>query len=211
MHPRLHNTLSYSVAAASLPAVLAWLEPNEFWSVPTAFWVFHFVRRTAESLWVHRYSGRSVPWADALIEYAYYWGFGIWIGMAWASGNRDLPSEWLQGLGLGIALVGEAGNAWAHLVLRGLRARSGSSERVLPNSGLFRWVDCPHYSFEILSWVGFALMTGLLASLVFAVAVVGILGWYASQRHARYLEEFDGKDGRPAYPASRRALVPGLF
>lgn len=215
MHPRLHNTLSYSVAAVSLPVTVTLIEPAQLWTVPTAFWVFHFVRRTVEALWVHRYSGRPVPVGDWLVEYAYYWGFGVWIGIAWghapSGAPSGWPSDWMLGLGLAVALVGEAGNAWAHWVLRSLRSRSGSSERVLPNHGLFRWVACPHYLFEILSWFGFALMTGLGASMVFAVAVTAILSWYASQRHSAYRKEFDGQDGRAAYPASRRALFPGIF
>jgi len=211
MHPRLHNTLSYSVAAVSMPLAVALTEPGRLWTLPPAFWVLHFVRRTAESLWVHRYSGRPVPVGDWLVEYIYYWGFGAWIGIAWAQSALAPPASWMVALGSLLLLVGEGGNAWAHQVLRRLRARSGSSQRVLPYQGLFQWVDCPHYLFEILSWVGFALLTGLLASGVFALAVIAILTWYASQRHSRYLQEFDGQEGRPAYPASRRALVPGLF
>jgi len=225
MPPRLHNTLSYSVAALSLPVTVVILNPASFTTLPVLFWIFHFLRRTAESLWVHRYSGRPVPWSDALIEYVYYWGFGIWIGSSWAGMGPSLVEVWsgdaavavtvpLVGVSLGglvLGLIGEAGNAWAHLALRRLRAQAGSSERRLPSGGLFNLIDCPHYLFEILSWVGFALLTHIVPSWVFLAAVCVILAGYARTRHKRYREEFDGREGRPAYPARRRALLPGIF
>src|SRR5688572_8065793 len=210
MPPRLHNALSYSVAALSLPLTLLQIDLPRSTNLAVALWVFHFMRRTVESLWVHRYSGRPVPWSDALVEYVYYWGFGIWIAFSFsASPGESLP--WLQALGVVLVLVGEFGNARAHWTLRQLRSQSGVAQRVLPQGGLFDLVDCPHYLFEILSWLGFAMVTNVLASWVFVAAVTGILCFYAHSRHKRYLEEFDGRDGRPAYPAGRRALVPGLF
>jgi very-long-chain enoyl-CoA reductase len=203
--------LSYSVAAASLPLAVSVVDSKRLWTVATALWVFHFLRRTAESLWVHRYSGRPVPLADALIEYVYYWGFGAWIGIAWAGAAEPAPSGLLLALGVLIALVGETGNAWAHLELRNLRRQAGIPDRTLPYKGPFQWVDCPHYLFEILTWLGFALVTGLAASWVFAVVVAAILAFYARERHRRYQKEFDGQEGRAAYPATRRALLPRLY
>jgi len=210
MPPRFHNVLSYSVAAASLPIAVAAFGHLDFASYTVALWVLHFVRRAAESLWVHRYSGRPVPLGDALVEYVYYWGFGAWIG--WASaGAAGSAHPWLEYLALALFFTGEFGNAWAHIKLRRLRTRSGIQARALPSGGLFDVVDCPHYLFEILSWLGFACVTNVLPSWVFVAVVTAILSWYAHTRHQRYLSEFDGRDGRPAYPAGRRALLPGLF
>lgn len=208
--PRIHNVLSYSIAAVSLPLVVLLLAPGHLATLPVAFWTFHFVRRTAESLWVHRYSGRPVPWSDALIEYAYYWGFGAWIGWAWAGAEAG-PGDALALVGAGVFLLGEVGNAWAHVALRRLRTRAGVADRTLPRGGPFELVDCPHYLFEILSWLGFALLAGLLASWIFLAAVTGTLTAYARTRHRRYQEEFDGREGRAAYPPGRRALIPGIF
>lgn len=210
MAPRVHNVLSYSVAACSLPLAVCWMSGPRLTTLVVALWVLHFVRRTAESLWVHRYSGRPVPWTDALVEYVYYWGFGAWIGWAWAT-TSTVSSSAATLVGVVLFTVGEAGNAWAHVALRRLRSRAGVAERALPSGGLFELIDCPHYLFEILSWLGFALVASVVVSWVFALAVTGILTAYAHTRHRRYLAEFDGRDGRPAYPARRRALVPGIF
>lgn len=210
MPPRFHNVLSYAVAAVSLPLAVWWTERERLVTPVVALWVLHFARRTAESLWVHRYSGRSVPWSDALIEYVYYWGFGAWIGWAWA-GTPAVPSSPLALIGALAFALGEVGNAWAHVTLRRLRSHGGLAERALPSGGLFELIDCPHYLFEIVSWVGFALVAAVLPSWVFALAVMGILATYARTRHRRYQDEFDGREGRPAYPSGRRALVPGIF
>lgn len=210
MPPRFHNALSYSMATLSLPLMVLWAKPGRLVSLVVALWALHFLRRTAESLWVHRYSGRRVPTSDALIEYVYYCGFGAWIGWAWA-GAEPRHVDALALVGAGLFIVGEVGNAWAHVALRRLRTRAGVAERALPRGGPFELVDCPHYAFEILSWLGFALATQLLASWIFLAAVAGILASYAHTRHRRYLEEFDGREGRGRYPPGRRALIPGVF
>ncbi len=75
--------------------------------------------------------------------------------------------------------LGEAGNAWAHVKLCRLRSGAGLAERALPSGGLFQLIDCPHYLFEIVSWIGFALVAAVLQSWVFALAVTGILVTYA--------------------------------
>ncbi len=207
--PRVHNALSYGVAALVLPLCLQWGEPPTF--VLAGAWVFHFARRTAEALFVHRYSGRPVPPLDYLVEYLYYWGFAYWIARGL---NAATPGEeatlWLA-LGLAIFVVGEAGNAWAHQKLRALRASFGSSEKKVPQGGAFELVACPHYLFEITSWVGFALMTRVIGAYAFLGLGAAILATYARSRHLAYRKEFDGRDGRALYPTSRRALVPLVF
>ncbi len=214
--PRVHNALSYGVAALVLPLCLEWGRPQTF--LIAGAWIFHFTRRTAEALFVHRYSGRPVPPLDYLVEYLYYWGFGYWIARglnaSTASLNASTASEattHLFILGLSIFVLGEAGNAWAHQKLRALRTSFGSSERKLPRGGAFELVACPHYLFEITSWVGFAVMTRVTGAFVFLGLGAAILATYARTRHLAYQKEFDGRDGRALYPTTRRALVPLVF
>lgn len=209
MQPRLHNTLSYSLAAVVFLLVVPWSRPTT--GLVLGLWVFHFVRRTLESLFVHRYSGRLVPPADYLVEYVYYWGFAA--AIAWSVGQPSwtLPSTPLTLLGVLIFLLGEAGNSWAHQKLRALRSASGEVKRQIPRGGLFEWVSCPHYLFEITSWIGFALITRVLPSYAFLVLALGIVTSYAFARHQRYKAEFDGTDGKELYPAGRRAIFPGIF
>jgi very-long-chain enoyl-CoA reductase len=214
MPPRVHNLVSYSGVLLVFWAVLCWrlrgLEVSLTAALATALWSLHFVRRTWESAFVHRYSKPSIGPGDYVTEYVYYWGFGAWI--AWsvtASGLRP-PLVSLQLLGLVLFGLAEASNAWVHLTLRNLRALGGR-ERQIPRGFLFQRLSCPHYLCEILSWVGFNLVTQTWAGVAFMLVGVGILGAWAHARHAAYRKEFDGRDGREQYPEQRRALIPFVF
>lgn len=216
MTPKRHNALSYGVAAAVFPAVVLLSEgpAGGYVRLVTGLWCFHFLRRTAEALWVHRYSGRPVQVADFLVEYAYYWGFATWIALGVSGAGTRSLSDPVLWAGIALFVLGEAGNTWAHQKLRALRssplqsAAAGQSERKLPDGGLFSLVACPHYLFEITSWLGFALVSRVWGAWSFLALGTGILISYARARHLAYAQEFDGKEGRSLYPKARRALVP---
>jgi len=209
MAPRVHNTLSYSGATLSLLSVCPWNKPAALYVA--SLWSVHFIRRTLESLYVHRYSGRPVPAGDFLVEYLYYWGFAAWIGWSLRSDAWSLPGAPSVLLGTSIFLVGEVGNGWAHQKLRKLRASSGQTARSIPQGGMFAWVSSPHYLFEILSWCGFLLVSQLLAATVFLVLGAAIVTTYALNRHRGYQKEFDGEAGRETYPTGRKAIFPFLL
>jgi very-long-chain enoyl-CoA reductase len=175
-----------------------------------ALWVLHFARRTYESARVHRYSKPRIGAGDYLTEYVYYWGFAAWIAWSVTAASHREPNVALQSLGLVVFLVAERGNARAHRMLRELRLE-GSADKRIPRGFLFDRVSCPHYFFEILSWVGFNLATGTLAGAAFMLVGAGILAAWAHTRHVAYRTEFDGQSGRERYPSERRALIPYLF
>src|SRR6478609_7062415 len=214
MRPRVHNVVSYSGALLVFWAVLGWRARAV--AVPfsaglaAVLWSVHFVRRSLESAFVHRYSKPSIAAADYLTEYVYYWGFGAWIAWSVTAPTERPPLLSLQVLGLAWFVLAEAGNARAHLMLRALRT-PGGREKPIPRGFLFETVSCPHYLFEILSWVGFNLVTQTWAGLAFMLVGAGILGSWAHTRHVAYRKEFDGVDGRELYPARRRALLPFVF
>jgi very-long-chain enoyl-CoA reductase len=216
LRPRVHNVISYSLALLVFVVVAA-LRLSSFESaaplaalVGGAMWVLHFLRRTLESAWLHRYSKPRVPLSDVIIEYAYYWGFAAWAAAVLFSKDYAAPDSLFVLLGGAVFLLGEAGNAKAHRMLQALRP-AGSSARQIPRGFLFNQVSCPHYFFEILSWLGFAVATQSLPSLVFLLLGAAILGGWAHGRHKAYRAEFNGKDGQALYPATRRALLPGIF
>jgi very-long-chain enoyl-CoA reductase len=214
MRPRVHNVVSYSGALLVFWAVLAWrsreLGPSFTAWLALSLWTLHFVRRTYESAFVHRYSKPSIGPGDYLTEYLYYWGFGAWIAWSVTAPTPHSPLSVVQVLGLAVFIVAEAGNARAHRVLRALRA-AGGRERQIPRGLLFQRLSCPHYLFEILSWVGFNLATQTWAGVAFMLVGAGILGAWAHTRHVAYLKDFDGQNGREKYPEERRALIPFLF
>jgi len=214
VRPRVHNLLSYSGALLVFWGVLAWrateLHVSLTAGLATALWSLHFARRALESAFVHRYSKPRIGPADYLTEYLYYWGFGAWIAWSVTAKTEHIPIFPLQVLGLLLFVLAEAGNARAHRVLRELRA-PGGRERQIPRGWLFARLSCPHYLCEILSWLGFNLLTQTWAGVAFMLVGAGILGAWAHSRHVAYRKEFDGRDGRERYPPERRALIPFLF
>lgn len=64
--------------------------------------------------------------------------------------------------------LGELGNFCCHIALRNLRP-AGSTLRQMPHpvpnsplTFLFKYVACPNYTYETLSWIGFTVMTQTL-------------------------------------------------
>jgi very-long-chain enoyl-CoA reductase len=83
--------------------------------------------------------------------------------------------------------------------------------RRIPRGFLFELVSCPNYTFEILAWLAFSLMTGSLPSLLFCLAGAAQMYQWAKQKHVRYIKDFDGVEGRDLYPRSRKVLFPYLL
>lgn len=214
MRPRVHNLVSYTGALLVFWGVIGWraqtLGGSFSAGLATALWSVHFVRRSWESAFIHRYSKPSIGPADYLTEYAYYWGFGAWIAWSVTAKAAQASLNLTQICGLLLFVLAEAGNAHAHRVLRELRA-PGGRQRQIPRGLVFSRLSCPHYSFEILSWLGFNLVTQTWAGAVFMLVGAGILSAWAHTRHVAYHKEFDGQEGRELYPVERRALIPFLF
>jgi very-long-chain enoyl-CoA reductase len=214
MHPRVHNVISYLGALLVFGGVFSWrasgLGVSLTAGLAATLWSVHFVRRTLESAFLHRYSKLSIGPSDYLTEYVYYWGFGAWIAWAVSATEAHAPLISLQVFGLLLFVLAESCNARAHRMLRSLRAPGGRDKQI-PRGFLFERVSCPHYLFEILSWAGFNLVTQTWAGLAFMLVGAGILGAWAHTRHVAYRKEFDGQDGREKYPDERRALIPFIF
>ena len=214
--PRQHNVLSYVTTLLIMP--LAWhlttgeaLVAVTTTRVPAALWAVHFLRRTLESAFVHVYSQPSISVLDTVGELAYYWTFGAWIGHSCASGENaallSLP-PWASIAGLALFACAECMNGRMHWQLASLRSGSGAGgaaakkKRMLPApprcSPIFSLVCCPHYFFEIMSWVGFNVAVGpTTAGLGFAMVGAAIVTQYARERHAAYALEFGAQFTAP--------------
>lgn len=180
-----------------------------------ALWALHFIRRTLEVLFVHNYK-RRMPLVESVGAPVYYWFFAIWIAwsMRYESGYEQSFIT-LVILGSVIFAVGEIGNCTCHIQLRRFRNEkipshiSSSSGHVLPHGLLFNYVSCPHYFFEIVTWIGFFLATCTLASVLFLLATILTLVTYAQKKHKAYVHEFHGNHGE--YPPHRKALIPFIY
>ena len=89
-------------------------------------------------------------------------------------------------------------------ILRNLRKPDESGYRI-PYGGLYRWISCPNYFGEIITWVGWAVATWSLPGLAFAVWTIANLAPRARAHHIWYREHFSD------YPTERKALMPGVW
>jgi 3-oxo-5-alpha-steroid 4-dehydrogenase 1 len=95
-------------------------------------------------------------------------------------------------------------NRWADGSLRSLR-KPGERVYRIPEGGLYRWISCPNYFGEMLTWTGWAVATWSLPGLAFAVFTVANLAPRARAHHQWYKQQFAD------YPPERKALVPAIW
>jgi len=81
--------------------------------------------------------------------------------------------------------MGEIGNCYAHISLTKHGAVS-KQKYSLPDIFLFQLVSCPHYMFEMISWLGFSILTQTIPSLLFFVMGSAIMIWWSNERFVRY-------------------------
>lgn len=127
--------------------------------------------------------------------------------------------------GLAAYVVGELGNLYHHYLLSTLRTtdkngkviisksdKGGSDEEfdvksnyLVPTGGLFDYVTMPHYFFELIAWLGIAIVSqDLNVYLVFASMCTYLLT-RAKATKIWYLKNVNN------YPEDRKVLVPFII
>ena len=75
----------------------------------------------------------------------------------------------------------------------------------VPYGGAYRWVSCPNYLGEMITWLGFSLAAWSIAGFTFALMTASNLIIRALENHQWYHEKF------PEYPAERKAIFPFIL
>ena len=167
----------------------------------TLLYALHFLRRSLETLFIHSYSG-PIDLLTALMIASLYIGNVVFSSWSFVPRGAITPT-WLIVVGILVFFVGEVGNFYHHLLLKKLRIQkvqdsekpSGeqdsekpsdalASEKptneptckgyYLPSGGLFPVLICPHYTFEILSFLGVMITTNFdyyQLAVVFSITV----------------------------------------
>lgn len=166
-------------------------------------WSIHFLKRELETIFVHKFSRPTMPLSNLFKNSIYYWTFGAVIGYPLCHPGYKAPPFLQVQVGLGIFMLSEIGNLICHLMLSNLRPAEGSLARPIPTGFLFDFVSCPNYTFEVMSWVGYSIMTQIPFSYVFTlVGFLQMTDW-ALKKHRGYVKTYDG------YKALRRkAIIP---
>ena len=172
----------------------------------TAVVLTHFAKRVLEVLVLHDFSGSPTEESPACALIGCFYAMISWLFLR--DGVRASPPA-VTGGGV-LSAVGMVGNLYHHILLKNLRSKGTGATAVkkyyVPRGGLFEFVACPHYLFEILTFAGVACMTQ-------SVHTSLVVFWVASMLTARsvsttqwYVDKF-GAD----YPPSRRHIIPFLF
>jgi len=172
--------------------------------------VFHYLKREYETIFVHRFGNGTMPVRNLFKNSSYYWGNAAICGYFVNHPAYTAPSEIVVYLGLAMFLIGEIGNFHSHQVLKNLRP-PGTNKRNIPRGGLFNLVSCANYTYEILAWIGFSVMVQSLAAWFFTLQGAYQMVIWAKGKHRRYRKEFNGENGTQVYPRHRKALVPFLL
>lgn len=169
------------------------------WIVLAAVFI-HFAKRVLESLFLHKYSGVAGLLTTILIA-SFYSTAAYLIG--WLNANPIPAVDLWFVVGIVLFLFGIAANFYHHKLLADLR--KNSLDYFIPKGGLFEFVVCPHYLFEIITWLGIALLSRHLAAWLILLFIID----YLSARSIRTLKWYHDKFSD--FPKDRKAILPFII
>jgi len=160
----------------------------------------HFAKRVLEVLFLHKYSG-PIGIFTTLVIAGFYSLAAFLIGYV----NRE-PLPVMDGwsyIGIGLFLTGIIGNFIHHKILVDLR--KNTLDYIIPWNGLFNFVVCPHYLFEITAWFGIALLSRHFGAFLVLVG----FSLYLTARSLRTLKWY--RERFSDFPSQRKALIPFIL
>jgi hypothetical protein len=166
--------------------------------------LFHFVRRILEILFVNSYS-RPTPLCALLTIALLYGGAATSCAFFQVHTLGQLTSKPIFMLGFLVFAFSELLNGYHHWLLARLRP-PGVRTYGVPRGGLFGWVASPHYLGEILSFIGYAMMSDLLPVWGNALVVSAYLASRANTTLKWYQREMPLR-----IPSGLRRLLPFAY
>ncbi len=176
--------------------------------VPALFWGLHYIHRVLIFPLQIRTARKKIPVIIVIFAFIFNIinGFlnGYWL-VYFATEYRSgvLINLRLTG-GAILFLTGFVINKYHDFLLIKLRTTSGNGYKI-PYGGLFKYVSCPNFLGEIISWTGFALIAFNLPALSFLIWTLINLTTRALDHHRWYIKEF------PEYNKDRKAIIPYLL
>ncbi|KAM7263798.1 hypothetical protein ACFE04_001481 [Oxalis oulophora] len=164
----------------------------------------HFFKRILELLFVHKYSGKM------LLETVIQISLNYFISTAMTIYAQNIIQEFpdplinLEYLGIILFLVGITGNFFHHYLLSKLRDE-GDKQYKIPKGGMFDFVICPHYLFEILVFWGIAFISQTMFGFSSAIGTMFYLMGRSYATRKWYLDKFDD------FPKHVKAIIPFVF
>jgi steroid 5-alpha reductase family enzyme len=106
--------------------------------------------------------------------------------------------------GILLFLIGTSGNFYHHYLLSKLRGE-GEREYKVPNGGLFDFVICPHYLFEIIGFLGISFISQTSYAFSFTLGTIFYLMGRSYATRRWYLSKFED------FSEDVKALIPYVF
>lgn len=175
--------------------------------IVSVFLLIHFAKRVLETLFLHKYSGQSDGIVTTFI--GLYYAFVSWQVVAFnrVAVDSSMLSNNLLYIGAATFLIGELGNLYHHYLLAQLRKGSsttGAKKYFSPKGGLFTYVAAPHYLFELIAWLGIAIVAQHSNALIVFLSMVSYLSGRAKVTNEWNMKNID--DYEP-----RKNILPGIF
>jgi 3-oxo-5-alpha-steroid 4-dehydrogenase 1 len=176
--------------------------------VPALIWGLHYIHRVLIFPLLIRTGRKKIPLLIVILAFIFNVINGFLNGYWFVHFATEYKSVVLIDLrvmtGIILFLTGSVINKYHDFLLIKLRPISGNGYKI-PYGGLFKYVSCPNFLGEIISWTGFALVAFNLAALSFLIWTIVNLTTRALDHHRWYNKEF------PEYNKERRALIPYLL
>jgi 3-oxo-5-alpha-steroid 4-dehydrogenase 1 len=171
-------------------------------------WGLHYIHRVLIYPLQIKTSGKKMPVVIVIsaIFFNSVNGFlnGYWLSHFSTEYRSGILINTRLSIGIILFITGFFINKYHDWQLIKLRTTSGSGYKI-PYGGLFKYVSCPNFLGEIISWVGFFLVAFNLAALSFLIWTIVNLIPRALDHHKWYISNFSD------YPKNRKAVVPYLL
>ena len=171
-------------------------------------WGLHYFNRVFIFPFLIRTAGKKIPVVIVVLAVFFNTvnGFlnGYWLSHFAADQQHGLLINVRLVAGIVLFLSGFAINKYHDRLLINLRPSSGNGYKI-PYGGLFRYVSCPNFFGEIITWAGFFLVTLNLPALSFLVWTSVNLTARALDHHKWYKNHFSD------YPKDRKAILPFIL
>ncbi|XP_010067100.2 3-oxo-5-alpha-steroid 4-dehydrogenase 1 [Eucalyptus grandis] len=164
----------------------------------------HFFKRILEVLFIHKFSGRMGMNSMVVISLIYFLSTVSLIYSQHLSQGLPEPPVDLLYPGIALFLIGITGNLYHHILLSKLR-KEGEGEYKIPKGGLFGWVICPHYLFEVIDFVGISFISQSVFSCSWTLATFFYLLGRSYSSRRWYTSKFED------FPGDVKALIPFIF
>jgi 3-oxo-5-alpha-steroid 4-dehydrogenase 1 len=212
--PMLNNRLGWFLM--ELPALIVFFFflrfTTDFFSkkvlVASFLWGLHYIHRSLIFPLQIDTKGKMMPLAIVMSAVLFNTmnGFlnGYWLAHFVPDSKNSIPVDVRMVVGIILFITGFFINKYHDALLIKLR-KSSANGYSIPYGGLFKYVSCPNFLGEIVTWLGFFVAIASLPAFSFLIWTLANLLTRAIDHHKWYLREF------PNYPENRKAIFPYLL